>query len=73
MSVEVNITQPRKGPSPEEAAQAAPVTAPQTVDEDGSFESLLQAYEERAQTFSEGEVIKGKVIAITAAGVIVDV
>jgi len=73
MSVEVDSTQPRKSPSAAEAANTAPVTAPPAADEDGSFESLLQAYEERAQTFSEGEVIKGKVIAITAGGVIVDV
>ena len=33
-------------------------------EEDNTFENLLAAYEGRTQSFSEGEVIKGKVIAI---------
>jgi small subunit ribosomal protein S1 len=74
MSVEVDNTQPRRPESPAEpVAESAPPPAAQPPDEDASFESLLNAYEQRAQTFSEGEVIKGKVIAITAGGVIVDV
>ncbi len=74
MSVEVDNTRFQKGSSAAEAAsQPAPERAAQGAEDEGSFESLLHAYEERAQTFSEGEVIKGKVIAITAGGVIVDV
>ena len=42
-------------------------------EEEPSFESLLAAYEDRTQTFSEGEVIRGKVIAVTGTSVIVDV
>jgi len=45
-------------------------------DREGSeedFQDLLKAYEGRTQTFSEGEVIKGRVIAVSGGGVIVDV
>jgi small subunit ribosomal protein S1 len=51
----------------------APEARPDAVEEDGDFRALLAAYEGRTQTFSEGEVIKGRIIAITAAGVVVDV
>ncbi len=74
MSVEVENSQNQKGSGHSEAAaKPAPELAAQAPEDEGSFESLLHAYEERAQTFSEGEVVKGKVIAITAGGVIVDV
>jgi len=44
--------------------------APEELDD---FRALLAAYEGRTQTFSEGEVIKGKVIAISGGGVVIDV
>jgi small subunit ribosomal protein S1 len=73
MSVEVDNTQLQK----EAGSDAADTQAAQMPDvrkeEENSFAALLHAYEERAQTFSEGEVIKGRVIAISAAGVVVDV
>ncbi len=43
------------------------------TDTESDFQSLLAAYEGRTQTFSEGEVIKGKVIAVSGNGVVVDV
>ena len=43
------------------------------MEEEASFETLLAAYEGRTQSFSEGEVIKGKIIAISGGGVVVDV
>jgi len=61
-----------EGISPEKRPSASRETAAgQQQDED--FKSLLASYEGRTQTFSEGEVIKGRVIAISAGGVIVDV
>ncbi|MBN2338728.1 MAG: 30S ribosomal protein S1 [Acidobacteria bacterium] len=62
---DVNETQPA-------AENASPAEAG-TREEEASFESLLAAYEGKTQTFSEGEVIRGKVIAVTGGGVIVDV
>jgi small subunit ribosomal protein S1 len=44
--------------------------APEELDD---FRAMLAAYEGRTQTFSEGEVIKGKVIALSGGGVVVDV
>jgi len=61
-----------EGISPEKRPSASRETAAgQQEDED--FKSLLASYEGRTQKFSEGEVIKGRVIAISAGGVIVDV
>ncbi len=56
-------------------ATSAPSATPQSQgpEEENDFESLLAAYEGRSQSFSEGEVIKGRVIAISAGGVVVDV
>ncbi|NLV30607.1 MAG: 30S ribosomal protein S1 [Acidobacteria bacterium] len=62
---DVNETQPStENASPAEAGSR---------EEEASFESLLAAYEGKTQTFSEGEVIRGKVIAVTGSSVIVDV
>ncbi len=65
---------PSAPPAPDETP-AAPSAAPDArgTEEDNNFESLLAAYEGRTQSFSEGEVIKGRVIAISAGGVVVDV
>src|SRR5512136_1242725 len=54
----------------QEAATVKPAAA---KEDENTFESLLAAYEGRTQSFSEGEVIRGKVIAISGGGVIVDV
>jgi small subunit ribosomal protein S1 len=62
---DVNETQPA-------AENASPAEAG-SREEEASFESLLAAYEGKTQTFSEGEVIRGKVIAVTGSSVIVDV
>jgi small subunit ribosomal protein S1 len=75
MSFEVNDTQSGAGNTPQDARNSdheAPVADKQEKGEE-SFENLLAAYEGRVQNFSEGEVIKGKVIALTGGGVIVDV
>jgi small subunit ribosomal protein S1 len=75
MSIDVNDSQPVYGNSPGADAQPGPAETTRNTGQEGEddFKSLLAAYEGRTQSFSEGEVIKGKVIAITAAGVIVDV
>src|SRR5512137_2429696 len=72
MSVEVDNTQLQKDGGAGVADTRAQMPAARK-EEDNDFAALLHAYEERAQTFSEGEVIKGRVIAISAAGVVVDV
>src|SRR5512135_2046400 len=72
MSVEVDNTQLQKDGGVGAADTRAQMPAARK-EEDNDFAALLHAYEERAQTFSEGEVIKGRVIAISGGGVIVDV
>src|SRR5207247_1371361 len=65
---------PAGGKSPERLSPASsepPIGGADRSEED--FKSLLAAYEGKTQTFSEGEVIKGRVIAISGSGVIVDV
>src|SRR5207247_2574954 len=65
---------PAGGKSPERLSPASsepPIGGADRSEED--FKSLLAAYEGKTQTFSEGEVIKGRVIAISGGGVIVDV
>jgi len=54
---------------------AQPADVPNTPDQDAEndFKTLLAAYEGRTQRFSEGEVVKGKIIAISGGGVVVDV
>ena len=76
MSSEVNDTQTAAGSQPEKEerqgnSQQLPSAEKQENEE--IFENLLAAYEGRVQNFSEGEVIRGKVIAIAGGGVIVDV
>ncbi len=75
MSFEVNDTQPATGNAAKEDAKSGSKQAPgaDRQEKEEVFESLLAAYEGRVQNFSEGEVIKGRVIAITGGGVIVDV
>jgi len=75
MSFDVNDTQAAvKGSVPEgHASQPVSVPLKKEPEPESDFESLLAAYETRTQTFSEGEVIKGKVIAISGNGVVVDV
>ena len=73
MSFDVNETHPAaEEPRPDNAGQNE-AAAGAGAKEDESFENLLAAYEGRTQSFSEGEVIRGKVIAISGGGVIVDV
>jgi len=71
MSLEVNDTQQVAEPSTSADEKARSTGAEQDSEHD--FESLLAAYEGRTQTFSEGEVIKGRVIAVSGGGVVVDV
>ena len=70
MSVDANENLPDAGNIP---AKEENIPVAGNVEEEPSFESLLAAYEGKTQSFSEGEVIKGKVIAISGGGVIVDV
>ncbi len=75
MSFEVSSTHPEASPrrdnsSVDETAESA---GQGTKDLENNFEALLEAYEGRTQSFSEGEVIKGKVIALSGGGVVVDV
>jgi len=77
MSLDVNKPQPVADKSSQQEAPATQedITAAgsEARDDENSFEKLLEAYEGRTQSFSEGEVIKGRVIAISGNGVIVDV
>jgi small subunit ribosomal protein S1 len=75
MSVDANENLPDAGNVSEPADLAGQGNIPPAGAEQDelSFESMLEAYEGKTQTFSEGEVIKGKVIAISGGGVIVDV
>jgi small subunit ribosomal protein S1 len=77
MSLDVNKPQPAADKSSQQEAPATQedITAAgsEARDDENSFEKLLEAYEGRTQSFSEGEVIKGRVIAISGNGVIVDV
>jgi small subunit ribosomal protein S1 len=63
MPVDINETHPVAGGAADQSGQ----------EPEENFESLLQAYENRTQSFSEGEVIRGRVIALAGAGVVVDV
>ena len=74
MSLDANNRPAAGNPSdPEELSGTGNVPAAGAMEEEASFETLLAAYEGRTQRFSEGEVIKGKVIAISGGGVIIDV
>ncbi len=75
MSMDVNDTQPSAASSPKAdvQSQSSEIPAVKAKEEENNFENLLAVYEGKTQSFSEGEVIKGKVIAISGGGVIVDV
>ncbi len=74
MSLDVNNAQGTAGASATVEKQSRPNEPRANGQEpENDFESLLAAYEGRTQTFSEGEVIKGRVIAVTGNGVVVDV
>ena len=75
MSVDVNKPRPAAENQQEASAGKENSTAAGAApkDDENSFEKLLEAYEGRTQSFSEGEVIRGRVIAISGGGVIVDV
>ncbi len=73
MSLDVNNARGTASDSvtPDKSRMSVSQASEQETEND--FRSLLAAYEGRTQTFSEGEVIKGKVIAVSANGVVVDV
>src|SRR5437867_7768985 len=75
MSIDTNDPRSPAGEArPKETSPAQSDTS--KGDREGSeedFQALLRAYEGKTQTFSEGEVIKGRVIALSGGGVIVDV
>ena len=59
--------------SQEDRRSHSPASKDAAQEVENDFAALLDAYEGRTQTFSEGEVIKGRVIAVTPNGVVVDV
>jgi small subunit ribosomal protein S1 len=64
--------------NPHQAGSAIPTEDAQPVETadreaENDFKTLLAAYEGRTQRFSEGEVVKGKIIAFSGSGVVVDV
>jgi small subunit ribosomal protein S1 len=64
--------------NPHQAGSATPTGDAQPVETadreaENDFKTLLAAYEGRTQRFSEGEVVKGKIIAFSGSGVVVDV
>ena len=71
MSLETDQTQPLAEPEKEPSGPAAENDDAGAPEED--FEQLLAEYENQTQKFSEGEVIQGKVIALSGGGVVVDV
>jgi len=73
MASDVNNTQ--QAGSATSPGDTQPVDAPVTADQEAEndFKTLLAAYEGRTQRFSEGEVVKGKIIAFSGSGVVVDV
>jgi small subunit ribosomal protein S1 len=72
MSSDANNAHPVAGADVQDRA-AAGLTAGQREESEGNFAALLSAYENRTQSFSEGEVIKGRIIALSGGGVIIDV
>src|SRR5205809_1364016 len=73
MAFDTNDTRSGAGGISSEKRPSASRETPAGQQPDEDFKSLLDSYEGRTQSFSEGEVIKGRVIAISAGGVIVDV
>ena len=72
MSVDTNENRPEEEMAPVQEDNAGTenvsVTTEKETEEEASFESLLEAYEGKTQSFSEGEVIKGEIIAISGGG-----
>ena len=70
-----DLDNPQPAGSAAQLGDAQPADVPNTPDQDAEndFKTLLAAYEGRTQRFSEGEVVKGKIIAISGGGVVVDV
>ena len=74
MPSDINEAQKAAGGSADDRAPSRPVSNQGAEpNEENSFEALLAAHEGKTQSFSEGEVIRGRVIAITGNGVVVDV
>src|SRR5512135_2495386 len=73
MSVDVNNAQVTGGDGAVPDKSRMGVAQVNEHETENDFQSLLAAYEGRTQTFSEGEVIKGRVIAVSGNGVVVDV
>ena len=75
MSFDVNNSRAQAQQVARKTETTAPVGTPENkgVEDEDDFQTLLATYEGRTQSFSEGEVIQGKVIAISGNGVIVDV
>src|SRR5512135_165766 len=70
MSFDVNNTPP--GDAKQGSTPVSPGQHPSAGAEE-DFQVLLAAYENKTQSFSEGEVIRGRIIAVAGGGVIVDV
>jgi small subunit ribosomal protein S1 len=70
-----DVNNPQQAGSATSPGDTQPVDAPVTADQEAEndFKTLLAAYEGRTQRFSEGEVVKGKIIAFSGSGVVVDV
>ena len=70
-----DLNNPQPAGSAAQPGDAQPADVPNTPDQDAEndFKTLLAAYEGRTQRFSEGEVVKGRIIAISGGGVVVDV
>jgi len=74
MSLDVNGTEAAATATDQDDARSRPhPTSGAGLENESDFASLLDAYEGRTQTFSEGEVVKGRVIAVTPNGVVIDV
>jgi len=75
MSSDLNESTFPAAETPQDAAdnKTSSSTEIEAKEDENSFEKLLEAYEGRTQSFSEGEVITGRIIAITGGNVIIDV
>jgi small subunit ribosomal protein S1 len=66
---------PAEAEAPEAAAAAPPSAAPAEDEEEESgsdFGAILDQYEQEQAGFSEGDVVRGKVVGITERGVVID-
>ncbi len=52
---------------------AAPEGAPEGATEGADFGAMLDVYEEQANSIQEGEVVTGRVIAVSEQGVLIDI